>query len=225
MFHSGRYAEASEQFSYAVALNPSNMNGYSNLGTAQMLGGSFAEAVATFKRALEIEPRQVTYSNLGLLYYYLGDLDVAIAAHDRAVALEPGDYLARVNRGDALWAAGRQEEAQATYRIARDLAEEALQVDAQDPFLRIDLAWIDAMLGDLPAARRRMERALPLAPDDPYTHYIDGLVHLRGGELDAAARAFRKAVDLGYSRALLRADPHLGKRITDPRFAPILAEG
>jgi tetratricopeptide (TPR) repeat protein/TolB-like protein/DNA-binding winged helix-turn-helix (wHTH) protein len=224
LFRTGRYAEAAEQYEYVVALNPDNMNGYSNLGTAQMLGGYFAEAIATFNKALEIEPRHVTYSNLGLMFYYLGDLDQAVENHERAVELAPNDYLARINHGDALWAAGREEEALAAYRRARELAERVLQVDSRDPFPRLDLAWIHAMLGNSEEARSRMDRALPLAPDDPYTHYIDGLIYLRAGDVAGAAGAFEKAVELGYSRQLLAADPQLGALATDTRFADIVGK-
>ena len=134
LFRTGHYGDAAEQYEYVIALNPENMNAYSNLGTAQMLGGRFTQAISTLRRALEIEPRQVTYSNLGLLYYYLGDLPASVEAHRQAVAMEPDDYLAHINHGDALWAAGRAEEARAAYRRARALAEQAMQVDPQDPF-------------------------------------------------------------------------------------------
>lgn len=224
LYGAGRYAEAAEQYEYVVALNPDNMHGYSNLGTAQMLGGFFAEAIATMNQALEIDPQEVTYSNLGLMYYYLGNLDAAIENHERAVAMAPKDYLARVNYGDALWVAGREEEALATYRQARDLAEQALQINPKDPFPLIDLAWIHAALGDSEEARARMERARPLAPEDPYTHYIDALIYLRAGNVDAAAAAFEGAIVRGYSRQLLAADPQLGALASDARFADIVGK-
>jgi tetratricopeptide (TPR) repeat protein/DNA-binding winged helix-turn-helix (wHTH) protein len=222
LFLTGRYADGAEQYQYAAALEPDSMTAYLNLGTAQMAAGFFAEAIATFNKSLELEPKQVTYSNLGLLYYYLGDLESAIAAHDEAVKLEPRDYLARINRGDALWASGRERAARESYRYGRELAEEELRVNPQDPYLLMDLAWTAAMLGDLGAARLQMNRAMPLAPEDPQTHYIDGLIHLRENSLDAAAHSFARALELGYSPALLRADPHLRSLKSDARFAELV---
>ncbi len=222
LFESGRFAEAAEQFNYVVALEPDNMLGVSNLASSYMLQGDFAAAVPAFQKAIDIEPTTLAYSNLGLMYYYLGDFDAAIASHFEAIELQPNDYLSRSNLGDALWAADRTDEAERAYTTADRMASGALQVNPNDPFTMMDLAWIKTALGEREVARRLIDRAKELAADDPYVHYIDGLIHNRLGASTAAIAALETAVEEGYSTRLLAGDPNLSNLVEDSRFQRVL---
>lgn len=224
LYRSGRYEEAAEQYRYAVALNPDDMHSQANLGASYMLDGNFSAAVPAFEKAIEIEPKKMAYSNLGLVYYYLGQYEDAIASHRAAVELEPKDYLALLNLGDTLWVAGRLDEAEEAFTRASELAMGALNVNASDPAVIIDVAWIRAMLGNATEARALMDRAHRLAPDDPYTHYYDALVYLKAGDKSAALAALETALDKGYSRQMLAADPHLAGLRGDSRFSAIVDE-
>ena len=223
LFQSGRYEEAVEQFQYVVGLQPDDMNGYGNLGAAYTLLGNFPAAAAAHQKAHDIEPTKNSYSNLGLLHYYMGNLDAAIESHSNAVQLQPNDYLARSNLGDALWVAGREDEARREFAKAEELVESALQVNPNDPFSMMDLAWIREMLDKHDAARSLIEKAIELAPEDPYVHYIDGLMLNRRGNSLAALEAFETAVERGYSTKMLAGDPHISNLQSDARFNEILA--
>ena len=201
------------------------MNGYANLASAYMLMDDFSSAAPAFQRAIEIEPTKSAYSNLGLMHYYLGDFDAAIENLSNAVELQPNDYLARSNLGDALWVAGREADALQEFARAEALALEAFEVNPNDPFTMMDLAWIQAMLGKPDEARELMDKARSLAPDDPYTHYYDALVYLKAGDKDAALTALEIAVDKGYSGRLLAAEPHLAPLRDDPRFSILIIAG
>lgn len=222
LFHQGRYREAAEQYRYALAFDRSNSNVYSNLGTAYMLDGDFTSALVAFEESLEIDPKANTYTNLGLLHYYLGQFDDAIANHRKAAELEPNDYLLWANLGDALWASRDRESALKAYESALALAYDVFKVNPNDPFTMMDLAWLHSMLGESEDALALMDRARPLAPDDPYTHYYDGLVRFRHGDTDGAIAAFEIAVDGGYPTALLSAEPHLAALHSNPEFQSIL---
>ena len=97
----------------------------------------------------------------------------------------------------------------------------ALRVNPNDPFTMMDLAWVHAMLDQHDDAGELMEKARDLAPDDPYTHYLDALVSLRGGNEDDALASLEIAVDKGYSRQMLAADPQLAPLKDNPRFTAI----
>ena len=209
LYYQGRYVEAAEQYQYAVALDRANSNAYSNLGAARMLAGDFADAIPAFEKSLEISPKATAYSNLGMMHYYLGQYDESIANHRNAVLLEPNDHTSLSNLGDALWNSGDRENARSVFQQALLLAEDTFEVNPNDPFTMMDLAWIHAMLGDASEARILMARARSLAPDDPYTHYYEGLVLAREGNVDGAIAALRIAVESGYPIALLAAEPHL----------------
>jgi len=223
LYRSGRYVEAAAQYEYVVALDRSNMIGHSNLGTARMLAGDFAGAAAAMQDALQIEARPNTYSNLGLMYYYLGQLDEAIDSHRKAVKLAANDHLKRSNLGDALWVAGKQEEAKEVFAAAERLAIVALDVNPNDANHEMDLAWIRAMLGKNNEARTLIEHARSQAANDPYGDYIDALIWLRSDDIDAALTALETAVQKGYSQTLLAAEPHLATLRMHPRFNRLLA--
>jgi len=222
LYRSGRYEEAAEQYEYVVALDHSNMNGFSNLGAAYMLAGNFDAAVPAYQKAIDIEPTKTAYSNLGLMRYYLGDLDAAVESHSSAVDLAPNDYLARSNLGDALWIAGREDDALRQFQQAETLAAGTLEVNPNSPFTMMDLSWLYAMLGQPAEARKMIDKARELAPDDPYTHYYNAMVYLRAGDKAAAIAALEIAANKGYSRRLLAAEPHLAPLRSDPRFSDIV---
>ena len=225
LFRTGRFAEAVEQYQYVVGLEPTDMNAYSNLGGAYTLAGNFTAAESAHKKAHDIAPTKNTYSNLGLLYYYMGNLDAAIENLSSAVELRPNDYLARSNLGDALWIAGREDEARGEFRKAETLVESALQINPNDPYSMMDLAWVRAMLDEHDSARDLMDRARGMAPDDPYTHYYDGMIFLRAEDKEAALDALEIAADKGYSRLMLGTEPHLSTLRDEPRFAAIVNAG
>ena len=222
LFQTGRFDEAATQYEFSVALDPDNMHRVSNLGSAYMLQGDFESAAPAFQRAIDIEPTKLAYSNLGLMQYYLGDLDAAVESLATAVDLRPNDYLARSNLGDALWIAGRKDEARSAFQSAEERALGALQVNPKDPMTLMDLAWIKTSLDRHAEARELIERAQKAMPDDPYVHYIDGLMYNRLGETDDAIDAFEKAVELGYSTELLLGDPNISNLTENSRFEAIL---
>ncbi|MBT8445202.1 MAG: tetratricopeptide repeat protein [Gammaproteobacteria bacterium] len=222
LFQTGHFDEAATQYEFAVALEPGDMHWVSNLASAYMLQGDFESAAPTFQRAIDIEPTKLAYSNLGLMQYYLGDLDAAVESLSAAVDLQPNDHLARSNLGDALWIAGRKDEARATFRSAEERALGALQINPKDPMTLMDLAWIKTSLDQHVEARELIERAKKSMPDDPYVHYINGLMHNRLGETADAIDAFETAVELGYSKKLLVGDPNISNLKQDSRFESIV---
>ena len=221
LFQTGHYADAAAQYEYAVALTPDDPGYISNLASAYMLQGDFPSAVLTFQKAIDINPTKNAYSNLGLMHYYLGELDAAVDSLTKAIELQPNDYLAHSNLGDALLAAGRDDDARQEFETADTLAAGALQVNPSDPLILMDQAWIKTGLGQPVEARRLIGRAIEMVPEDPYVHYINGLVHNREGDTEAAAVALRTAVELGYSAALLNGDPNIENLRRDSRFSEI----
>ncbi len=222
LFQSGRYEEAVEQYQYVVGLEPNDMNGYSNLGAAYTLVGNLASAALAHKKAIEIEPTQSAYSNLGMMQYYLGETEAAIESHTKAVELKPNDYLAHSNLGDALWVAGREHEARREFQTAEALAMAAMRVNPNDPLVMMDLAWIRTSLAKHIEAKNLIDKAIELAPQDPYAHYIYGLMLYRGGNNTDALNAFETAVEHGYSTVLLAGDPNIANLQSNARFNEIL---
>jgi TolB-like protein/tetratricopeptide (TPR) repeat protein/DNA-binding winged helix-turn-helix (wHTH) protein len=221
-YATGHFEKAADQYTFSVALEPKDTTGYSNLGAAHMMSGDFKGALRAYQQAIDLAPTAVTYSNLGLMHFYLGDLDAAIENHQAAVAQSGNSHLAWSNLGDALWVAGRADDATKAYSQARELALEAFGINPSDPATTIDLAWINAMLGDQAAAKALMDKGRALAPDDPVTWYYDALVRLRAGDRVTALEALANAAAAGYPLKLLAADPLLAEIHEEPAFVAVL---
>ena len=222
LYYSGRYLEAAEEYERVVALDRSNIIGYSNLGTAYLFAGQFEAAVSALDRAVAIEPRGNTYNSHGLMHYYLGNQDKAIESLSKAVELGPNDALNWSNLGDALWDAGKTEEARQAFETAEKLVTSAVAVNPNNPNDLMDLAWISAMLDRPDEARSLIDRTLGLSPDDPFAHFINGLILLRRGDPDAAIAALKLAAEKGYSRKVMAAEPHLASLHGHPEFDEIV---
>ena len=86
----------------------------------------------------------------------------------------------------------------------------------------MDLAWISAMLDRPDEALSLIARALDLSPDDPFAHFINGLILLRRGDPDAAIAALKLAAEKGYSLKVMAAEPHLASLHGHPEFDKIV---
>jgi adenylate cyclase len=220
----GRYTEAADAYREVVDVEPQNATGWGNLGTSLMLAGDFAEAGRGLERAVQLEPVPRALMNLGLFHYYLGEFAQAEAALRRAIQMAPQDYLLRSALGDALAGAGDTSGAQQVFAAAERLLRPQLDVNTRDAGITMDLAWITAMLDRLDDSERLIASALELAPKDPYVHFYDALIKLRRGEPDAALDQLEAAVEMGYSRALIRAEPHLAPLRDRERFANLVRD-
>ncbi len=222
LFNSGQYAEAAEQYEIVVALDRGNAIGYANLGAAHMMAGDFTSARRPLERSIDIEPLPAASNTLGIIFYYFGELNEAADAQRRAIELMPNNTLYWLNLGDVLWIAGRPVDAQEAYAEAERLAEGALEVNPNDPFSLMDLAWASAMQNDLQRARELIDAASAQAPEDPYADYYDGLIALREGNAEAAIAALSDAADKGYPRSQIGAEPLLADLRENPDFQAIV---
>jgi Tfp pilus assembly protein PilF len=81
-----------------------------------------SEAVAAWKKAIELDPGQVeTHNNLGVALTDLGQPEKAIAAYREAVRLKPDHAAANLNLGCALQRMGQFSEALAVFKRFHEL--------------------------------------------------------------------------------------------------------
>ena len=222
-FRMGRYADASAEYRKVLFLDPDNFVVLGNLAATSMMHGDFTGARDALLGATDIEQDPTHVANLAIAWYYTGDFAKAIETFRRAVELTPSSVGFRNGLADALWAAGRTDDALEAYAASRDLAQKQIEVMGNDVEALGYLAWAQAMLGQTKAAVATIERAVGLDPGDYYSLYYQALVELRAGNRDAAIDAVGKALDAGYPVAVLAAEPILKELWDESRFVELIA--
>ncbi|AFY38783.1 Tetratricopeptide TPR_1 repeat-containing protein [[Leptolyngbya] sp. PCC 7376] len=87
-----------------------------NQGYQFHIAGRFIEAIASYDKALEINPNdQDIWNNRGSALSTLGKKDEAITSYDKALEINPDDQDTWNNRGSTLSDLGRKEEAITSY--------------------------------------------------------------------------------------------------------------
>jgi len=85
---------------------------HNDLGALLLQMGRLDEAIAHFRRALEISPNLIeAYNNLGMALMRSGRTEEALAEYNRALVLEPDDADTQIALGAALRQIGRAGEA------------------------------------------------------------------------------------------------------------------
>ena len=181
-------ARAVELLGAATRLDPGNPACVLDLAMAQASLGRIADATASYRQALALQPDLVpAHHGLGRLHQATGDLDQAVLCFRQATAIQPGEAVLHKDLGDALKAQFRREEAAASYRRALEIAPRSAGIWK-------DLGIVERQLGRLEESLGCFERAVAIDPGDAQTFNQIGMVHHMRGDTAAAAEAYRRAV-------------------------------
>ena len=104
---------AVEAYQEAQKRLPNSSLVYEYLGFVQRRLGRWSEAEANYKKAIELDPRDIQLLNsVGNEFYaYLRRFDDALAVVDRAIQLAPDDEVGHAGKAGLFQASGRLEEA------------------------------------------------------------------------------------------------------------------
>jgi Tfp pilus assembly protein PilF len=167
-----------------------------NLAFVQRRLGLWQEAEATFKRALELDPRdfQLLGSIGGEFYTYLRRFDEARAAMDRALEISPDSATTRASKGVTFQNEGRLDEA------ARELAR--IPADVTDDFVvsaRINQAIYERHFDTaISIIERKLSSVLAGQPLDSLTELALvqlGFCQQWTGREEDARRSFSRAIE------------------------------
>ncbi len=177
------------------------------MGNVSKLQGKFDKAVASYRRALELNQNYAEANyNLGLVYRELGKRSEAVACFHRALELKPEFAAAHNSLGGALKDGGNLDEAVACYRRALEL-----KADCAEAHCNLGNALRDQ--GKLEESLACCRRALELKPDDAEAHRNMGMVLKGQGKLDDAVACYRRALELKPDYA--EAHNNLGNALKD----------
>ncbi|HKP11271.1 MAG TPA: tetratricopeptide repeat protein, partial [Blastocatellia bacterium] len=149
--------EALRVLNHAVQLAPQDHRAHNSLGTAYLINLRLEEAANEFQRALDLDANdEYANLNLGNLARASGAYERAIDFYRRQLRLKPDDAEARGGMALAMFALGRDEEAQAEIKRTQALAG--------DYRFLTQLAYFYATRKKAPAARALIEQALKIEP-------------------------------------------------------------
>lgn len=188
----GRPDDALQHLRRAVELAPDNAEAQFNLGVVYGQTGALDAGVAALREALRLRGGDYPEAlfNLGVLQREGGDLDGALATFERALVRGQVPEIYRA-LGRTLRLAGRPGEAETVLR-------RGLEATPDDPRLALELALGLADQGRFHDAETRLDAWLPRVEEPSIAAeilYNLGVLRARDGRLDAARRAYERALD------------------------------
>lgn len=191
----GRFDEALAWLEEALRAYPEGAEAHTRRGEIFWDEGRFEEALGEFHRALELDP--------GFVDAHMDRIEIMIEEFqesDRALELADGllsRTLAREEEGELYYLKAKGLFYLDDLEGALFLLRRALQTNGEVPVYRSFEGQILFEMGQLEAARRRLERALKLDPKSAHTLYNYALVLEHLGEMEAAESFFAQAATAG----------------------------
>jgi tetratricopeptide (TPR) repeat protein len=184
----GRHDVAVDLIDRAIARDRTIPRYHSNRGLALAGLQRFAEAIASYDRALSLRPgeAEVLY-NRGNALVALGRLYDALEAYERALLARPDHAEALCNRGATFAALGRDAEALASYdRVLAKRPDHAEALSNRGNALKA--------LGRLDDALASYDRALTARPDDAQALFNRGVTLHELKRFDLALASYDRAL-------------------------------
>jgi type IV pilus assembly protein PilF len=194
----GRAQDALREFDEALASDEHFPEAH--LGRALVLEfgfGKLDEAEKAYRRSLALRPAySEAHTNLGQLLAKTGRYELAVAEFDAALdnMLYKEPYVARCNKGQALWRMGRREEGLAEMRGC--LAVAPGHCDG-----RRELGRILLQDGQVKDALVELDAYARICGNRPDAHSLLGQARMKAGDVPGARDAFERCRQLGQGTA------------------------
>lgn len=213
----GALEEYSTQFSW----------GYSFRGTMKFELGEFDGAVADFKKALRVNPRNaIAYLNWGNLKKRQNDVAGALKLYNAAIQCDPYLSAAYSNRGivrdekkDFQGAQqdfnraislnpkraqfynhrGRSKSDHSDYEGALKDFDQALQLGLRDDSIYYNRSFLFQRLRQFQKALSEVGRGLEVAPNSALLHFRQGVIKQLLKDVEGAERSFSRAIEIDPS--------------------------
>ena len=181
-----------------IAKQPENSRAYDCLALALADSGRLDEAIANYRKALQLNPDFVeAHNNFGIALEDRGRGDEAIAQYQKALELRPNYAEAHNNLGSSLANRGQIDEAIAHYR-------KALESKPDDVPTHNNLGIALADRKQLDEAIEHFRTATELRPEFSEAHNNLALALADHGQLDEAIAHYQTALEIKPENAEIR---------------------
>jgi len=216
-----RIADSIAQYRHIIELTPDNTAAYNNLGIEYMElndSVSSAAAEAAFRKSIELAANYQAYANLGWLYLGQKRYAESAAATRKALELNDKDWRVWANLVVAYEWLKDTEKKPAAHAKARSLLEQYASLNSQDAQVQSVLSTYYAEDKLRERALAHANRALDLAPTNPWVladvaETYDGL-----GDRKRALQYTEDSLKHGYTLSDLQRRPGLVGVLADPSF-------
>ncbi|HEX8907583.1 MAG TPA: tetratricopeptide repeat protein [Anaeromyxobacteraceae bacterium] len=181
-----RREDALREFDEALRQDERHPPAHLGRGIVYQYYGKLPEAEADYRRALELDPAfSAAHNALGQLLAQTGRLPQAVAEFDRALddMLYREAYVARCNKGLAVYRMGKQDEGVAELRTCLATAPRYCQGHRAMGQIQLERGKVKDALGSL-------KRYTELCEKEPDAWYQLGLAEMRAGDPEQARAAF-----------------------------------
>ncbi len=169
-----------------VVDDPAVIDAWFNLGNANFRAGRFADAIAHFRRALELKPDyDLALINMANAYRAQGLDDEALAGYEHYLRVDPKNPWVHYQTGEIFMDRGDLDRATAAFR-------DALALDANVAPARVALGAVAVARGETATAEQEIRRALEVMPDVRLAHFNLGVLAEGRGDVDAALAEYRR---------------------------------
>jgi tetratricopeptide (TPR) repeat protein len=180
---------------------------YNDQGIDQLRHDQYDQARLSFKKALEITPKDgVIWGNLGVALSRLEQYDAALEAYHKANELAPGDPITVAEIASVTYRLGRYAEAEAGFR-------DAIRLEPAAPEFHSSLSLALLRQGKAEEAQAELDKALPEADKRGLVRYQQAAFLLIQGHTDQALDTF--------SRSLAAYPAGARSAVSDPDFEPL----
>jgi tetratricopeptide (TPR) repeat protein len=182
-----------DQRSQAQATVEAAADDYMRQGLTYSEQGDYAQAIADFTKAIELDPNNATaYFNRGLAQVNLGDPEQAIADFTKAIELDPDHALAYNNRGDVYYKAGDYAQAIADFT-------KAIELDPNDAIAYFHRGSVYDEQNNYEEAIADFTKAIELKHDPlSWPYFNRGTVYYEQNDYEEAIADYTKAIELDY---------------------------
>jgi TolB-like protein/Flp pilus assembly protein TadD len=221
-----KYRTKAQELSFKALMYDSNLpEAYAAMGLSYFIWGKFEEAVASSRKAIELDPDDfIAYWTLGRIHFSNGENEQALSQFQRVIDIKPGFYAAYADLAQTYENLKRMDEASAAENRLLELLPTYLLQNPDDARARIFYASSLAKLGRKDDAIREGAMAVELSPGDPMMLYNCACLYATLREVEQALAALERAVASGYeSFRWLAHDPDLDVLRGEPRFQALIA--
>jgi TolB-like protein/lipoprotein NlpI len=211
------WTKSEREFKRAIRLKPTYATTYEWYALCLSHQARHDEAIATAKRAQELDPLTPIISTVvGLVCHYARQYETALAEYLQIIEMDPRFVAAHYFCGCTYSQLGEHEKA-----IAEE--ELALQISANSVLPLALLGNTLAVAGKKYAAEEKLQELRQLREQKFVSPFFEALIQIPLGQTDEAFACLEKAYEEKFHRmSSIKVEPMLDPIRSDPRFQKLL---